>query len=230
MPKTDSISLIADIEQHQLMAAVRTDTPEKALKAAAACIDGGFRFVEITFSVPGADTVIAELNRRQDAVVGAGTVLSIDEAKLALKAGAKYIVSPNCDEEVIKFAKKQDVVSIAGACTPTEIYNAYKAGGDIIKLFPFVEIGGFNFLKAIRGPFPFIKYMLCGGANLENFTNYLEAKASAILIGSAVLRRDLVAKDDWLSISALARQFVLKRDEWRKKVNMQCTGIITDNA
>lgn len=217
MPKTDSNSLIADIEQHQLMAAVRTDTPEKALNAAAACIDGGFRFVEITFSVPGAESVIAELSQRKDAIIGAGTVLNISEAKSALKAGAAYIVSPNCDEEVIKFAKKEGVVSIPGACTPTEIYNAYKAGGDIIKLFPFLEIGGFNFLKAIRGPFPFIKYMLCGGANMENFPNYLEAKASGILIGSAVLRRDLVAKEDWASISEFARQFVLRRDELREK-------------
>ena len=217
MSETNSDTLIAELELHQLMSAVRTDTPEKALGAAEACIDGGFRFVEITFSVPGAEGVIEELSRRKNAVIGAGTVLSISEAKRALKAGAAYIVSPNADERVIKFVKKEGVVSIPGACTPTEIYRAHKAGGDIIKLFPFVEIGGLDFLKAVRGPLPFIKYMLCGGVNFENFEKYLEAKASGILVGSSVLRRELVSAEDWISIAALAREFVLRRDKWREK-------------
>src|SRR5208337_4818874 len=120
MPGTNSDTLIAEIELHQLMVAVRTDTPEKALRAAEACIDGGFMFVEITFSVPGVEGVIEELSRRKDAVVGAGTVLSVSEAKRALKAGAAYIVSPNVDERVIRFVKKEGIVSIPGACTPTE--------------------------------------------------------------------------------------------------------------
>src|SRR5208337_2390203 len=217
MPGTNSDTLIAEIELHQLMSAVRTDTPEKALRVAEACIDGGFRFVEVTFSVPDAEGVIAELSRRKNAVIGAGTVLSISEAKRALKAGAAYIVSPNADESVIKFTKKEGVVSIPGACTPTEIYSAYKAGGDIIKLFPFVEIGGLDFLKTIRGPLPFIKYMLCGGVNFENFEKYLEARASCILVGSSVLRREFVAAEDWGSIAGLAREFVLRRDKWRNK-------------
>ncbi len=215
MSEINSDSLIAEIELHQLMSPIRTDTPEKALRVAEACINGGFRFVEITFSVPDAEGVIAELSRRKDAVIGAGTVLSISEAKRALKAGAAYIVSPNAYESVIKFTKKEGVVSIPGACTPTEIYSAYKAGGDIIKLFPFVEIGGLDFLKTIRGPLPFIKYMLCGGVNFENFEKYLEARASCILVGSSVLRREFVAAEDWASIAGLAREFVLRRDKWR---------------
>lgn len=212
-------TLIAGIEQHQLMLAVRTDTPEKALRAAEACIDGGFRFVEITFSVPGAEAVIEELSRKNNAVIGAGTVLGISEAKRALKAGAKYIVSPNVDERVIRFVKKEGVISIPGACTPSEIYKAYRAGGDIIKLFPFVEIGGLDFLKAVRGPFPFVKYMLCGGANIENFERYLEARAAGILIGTAVLKRDLVAAGDWTSMAELARKFVMMRDKWKEAMN-----------
>jgi 2-dehydro-3-deoxyphosphogluconate aldolase/(4S)-4-hydroxy-2-oxoglutarate aldolase len=216
MPIAGNSALIAEIEQHQLVAAVRTDTPEKALQAAGACIDGGIRFVEVTFSVPGAEEVIAELVRRKDAVIGAGTVLRIEEARLALKAGAEYIVSPNTDELLIQFVKKEGIVSIPGASTPTEIYNAYRAGGDIIKLFPFNEIGGLDFLKAVRGPLPFIRYMLCGGVNPDNFEKYLEAGASGILVGSSILRRDLVAAENWSSITDLARQFVVRRDKWKK--------------
>lgn len=199
------------------MTAIRTGSPEKALKAAGACIDGGFRFVEITYTVPGAEDVIKELSRRKDAVIGAGTVLSTGEAKRAARAGAAYIVSPNVDEKVIGFAKKEGLVSIPGALTPTEIYRAYKAGGDIIKLFPFVEMGGLDFLKAVRGPYPAIKYMLCGGVNLGNVDAYLDAGAAGILIGRAVLPRELLEKEEWSSIAGLARRFVVRRDKWRKK-------------
>jgi 2-dehydro-3-deoxyphosphogluconate aldolase/(4S)-4-hydroxy-2-oxoglutarate aldolase len=207
------MTLIERIEKYQLMVAVRTDTPEKAYRAAAACVEGGIRFVEVTFSVPDADEVIKKLSRDKRVTVGAGTVLSVDEAKKALHAGAEYIVSPNFDEEVVAFTKKQGAVSIPGACTPTEIYRAHTAGGDIIKLFPFVEIGGLGFLRVIRGPFPFIRYMLCGGVNLDNIGAYLSAKAAGILIGSAIIRKDLVNAGDWPAITGLARSFVLKTEE-----------------
>jgi 2-dehydro-3-deoxyphosphogluconate aldolase / (4S)-4-hydroxy-2-oxoglutarate aldolase len=208
---------IEDLKRNQLMVAVRTGSAEDAYHAAMACVEGGIRFIEITFSVPGADEVIGRMSRDERVVVGAGTVLTTDDARKALKAGASYLVSPTFDEDVLTFAKKEGVVSIPGACTPTEIYRAYKAGGDIIKLFPFVEIGGLDFLKAIRGPLPFVRYMLCGGATLENISKYLAADATAILIGSAIIRRDLVAAKDWASIAGLARSFVGKVKDSRTK-------------
>jgi 2-dehydro-3-deoxyphosphogluconate aldolase/(4S)-4-hydroxy-2-oxoglutarate aldolase len=208
---------IKDLKEHQLMVAVRTESAEDAYHAAMACAEGGIRFIEITFSVPGADEVIGRMCKDERVVVGAGTVLDKDDAKKALKAGASYLVSPIHDEEVVAFAKKEGVVSIPGACTPTEVYRAHKAGGDIIKLFPFVEIGGLDFLKAIRGPLPSVRYMLCGGANLENIGKYLAADATAILIGAAIIRRDLVKARDWDSIADLARSFVRKVEESRIK-------------
>ncbi len=105
-------------------------------------------------------------------------------------------------------------MSVPGACTPTEIYRAYKAGGDIIKLFPFVEIGGLGFLKAVRGPLPFVNYMLCGGCNLENVSKYLAAEAAGILIGTAIIRRDLVAAKDWKAIAGLARTFTASVEDF----------------
>ncbi len=205
--------LIKNLKKHQLMVAVRTETAEDAYHAAAACVEGGIRFIEITFSVPGADEVIRRLSGDERVAVGAGTVLSVDEARRALTAGASYIVSPNFDEDVVRFTKKEGVVSIPGACTPTEIYRAHKAGGDIIKLFPFVEIGGLDFLKAIRGPLPFVRYLLCGGATLDNVSQYLAADAAGILIGTAIIRRDLIAATDWKAIAGLAGSFVQKVEE-----------------
>jgi len=200
--------LIKELHKHQLMVAVRTKTPDQAYRAALACIEGGIKFIEITFSVPDAAEIIGKLSADPRAEVGAGTVLNAGDVRKALRAGARYIVSPNFDEEVVKLTKKEGAVSVPGACTPTEIYRAYKAGGDVIKLFPFAEIGGLDFLRVIRGPFPYINYMLCGGVKLDNISGYLSARAAGILVGSAILRRDLIESSDWPSISAIARKFV----------------------
>jgi 2-dehydro-3-deoxyphosphogluconate aldolase/(4S)-4-hydroxy-2-oxoglutarate aldolase len=202
------MNFIEDFKKHQLMVAIRTATPEQAYMAASACIEGGIKFIEITFSVPDADEVIRRLGKDTRCAIGAGTVLNVGDAKKALIAGAGYIVSPNFDEEVISFTKSEGAVSIPGACTPTEIYRAYKAGADIIKLFPFAEIGGLDFLKVIRGPFPYINYMLCGGVKPDNISGYLAARAAGILVGSAIIKRELVESAQWPSITGLARKFV----------------------
>lgn len=209
--------MIEGLHKHQLMVAVRTETPDQAYRAAVACIEGGIKFIEITFSVPDATDVIGKLSSDPRAEVGAGTVLNTADVKKALRAGARYIVSPNFDEEVVKFTKKEGAVSVPGACTPTEIYGAYKAGGDLIKLFPFVEIGGLDFLRVIRGPFPYINYMLCGGVKLDNITGYLSARAAGILVGSAIIRRDLIEASDWPSITVIARKFVETVEEFYGK-------------
>lgn len=207
------MNVIDMMERHQLTVAVRTDTPGEAYEAAVACIKGGIRLVEITFTVPEAVEVIEKISRIDGVAVGAGTVLSLDDAKKALAAGASYIVSPNSDTEIVKFTKKEGVVSIPGACTPTEIYRAHRAGADIIKLFPFVQLGGLGFLKAIRGPFPFIKYMLCGGANMENISDYVAAGAAGILVGSAIIKPELVKRQDWSGITELSRAFTEKVED-----------------
>lgn len=205
-----------NLKKYQLMVAVRTGRPEDAYNAAIACVEGGIKFIEITFSVPEADGVIQRLSRDKRVTVGAGTILSVQDARKALKAGASYLVSPNFDEDVVKFTKKEGAVSVPGACTPTEICRAHKAGGDIIKLFPFVEIGGLAFLKAIRGPLPFVSYMLCGGATLDNINGYLAADAAGVLIGTAIMRQDLIAAKDWDGITGLAKSFTEKVEEFRR--------------
>ncbi len=206
--------MIKELHRHQLMVAVRTETPDQAYRAAVACIEGGIKFIEITFSVPDAAEVIGKLSADPRAEVGAGTVLNTGDVKKALRAGARYIVSPNFDEEVVALTKREGAASVPGACTPTEIYRAYKAGGDVIKLFPFAEIGGLDFLRVIRGPFPYINYMLCGGVKLDNISGYLEAQAAGILVGSAIIRRDLIAASDWPSITEIAAKFVRKVEDF----------------
>lgn len=214
----DSLTTIKRLERYQLVVVVRTDTPEDAYMAAEACIKAGVRLIEITFSVPDASRVIEKLKVHKGVTLGAGTVLSIKEAKKAIKAGASYIVSPHLDEEIIKFTKKEGAVSIPGASTPTEIYRGYKAGGDIIKLFPFVEIGGLNFLKTIRGPLPFLKYMLSGGVTLSNISDYLKANVSGVIIGSSIIKSEFVRAKDWKSITETSRIFVKKTETVMKQL------------
>jgi 2-dehydro-3-deoxyphosphogluconate aldolase/(4S)-4-hydroxy-2-oxoglutarate aldolase len=199
---------IEQIEKYQLVVVIRTETPEQAFEAARACISGGVKLVEITFSVPDAHEVIKNIVSTEGVTVGAGTVLSIVEARRALDAGASYIVSPHLDEEIVRFTTDAGVVSIPGACTPTEILRAHRAGADIVKLFPFVEMGGLKFLKTIRGPLPFIKYMPSGGVTIENFQEYLDASVSGIIVGSGIIRPELVKAGDWQGMKDLAEKFV----------------------
>ena len=198
---------IEDIERHQLVVVIRTDTPEEAYMAARACIEGGVKLVEITFSVPDAHEVIKRLSPTGGVTIGAGTVLNLNDADLAIKAGAAYVVSPHLDEGIVRFTKDNGAVSIPGACSPTEILRAHRAGADIVKLFPFVEMGGLKFLKTIRGPLPFIKYMPSGGVTLENFRDYLASSVSGIIVGSAIIRRELIKAEDWQGVRELASKF-----------------------
>ncbi len=202
------MNTVESIEKHQLVVVIRTETPDQAYEAARACIEGGVKLVEITFNVPDAHEVIGKIASTEGVTVGAGTVLSISDAKMALEAGASYIVSPHLDEEIVRFTKEAGTVSIPGACTPTEILRAHRAGADIVKLFPFVEMGGLRFLKTIRGPLPFIKYMPSGGVTDENYQEYLDASVSGIIVGSAIIKTDLVKTGDWQGIRALAEKFV----------------------
>lgn len=202
------MTVVEQIEKHQLVVVIRTDTPEEAYEVARACIKGGVRLIEITFSVPGADDVIKNLSVIEDITLGAGTVLDMSDARRALTAGATFIVSPHVDEEIVKFTKSRGAVSIPGAATPTEILKAYNAGADIIKLFPFVEMGGLNFLRAIRGPMPFARFMPSGGVTLENFSDYLAANVSGIIVGSAIINREFVKAGNWNAIEELSRSFV----------------------
>jgi 2-dehydro-3-deoxyphosphogluconate aldolase/(4S)-4-hydroxy-2-oxoglutarate aldolase len=199
---------VEKIEKQKLVVVIRTDTPDEALEAALACIKGGVRLVEITFSVPEAEGVIERLVDIEGVTVGAGTVLDIADAEKALRAGASYVVSPHLDEEIVRFTKSGGAVSVPGASTPTEILKAHRAGGDIIKLFPFVEMGGLKFLKTIRGPLPFIKYMPSGGVTLDNVTEYLAAGVSGIIVGSSIIKREFVKTGDWGAITELSRSFV----------------------
>ena len=183
----DRTKLIPELHASRLVAVVRSRSADDALELAHAAADGGIKFVEITFSVPGALDVIKELTRRAGLHVGAGTVLAPQQAERAIGVGAEFIVSPSLELNLISLCHTAGVACIPGAATPTEIIAAWRARADLVKIFPADLVGGPNFIQQMQGPFPDVRFMVSGGVSLKNVTAYVQAGVIGICLGSAYL-------------------------------------------
>lgn len=202
------VSTLELIKKHRIFAVIRADSVDEALEFAEGCINGGLRLIEVTFSFPGAEEVIAELSRREGIVTGAGTVLDTGMADKALRAGARFLVSPHTDTDLIAFGKKNGLPVIQGAFTSSEIVNAWKSGVDMVKIFPVSAIGGPKYVKAIKEPLPFVEIMTTGGINPDNLLDFIDAGTSAVGVSGALLGGSKVI--DAAVIAENARKFVRK--------------------
>ncbi len=162
------------MEHERVSAIIRANDQTLAADAMSAAIDGGFRMVEFTLTIPGAMELIKSFSKRTDLLVGAGTVLSRGQAREAVDAGASFLVSPIVDPEVIEEAGRLDVPCMPGAFTPTEMQTAHRLGADFIKVFP-APPGGVAFLEAIRLPLPHLRLFPTAGPTPDNFIEYLNA-------------------------------------------------------
>jgi 2-dehydro-3-deoxyphosphogluconate aldolase / (4S)-4-hydroxy-2-oxoglutarate aldolase len=192
-----------------IMPAVRAGVKELALFAAETLHDSGIPVVEITQTVPNAVDVIAQLTKRYPhLIVGAGTVLDTETAQRCLDAGAGFISSPGLVLEVVEFTLKNEVVAIPGALTPSEVIAGWKAGADLVKIFPCAQMGGDQYIRALKTPLPQIPLIASGGINLLNAANFIVAGASVLGIGSELMPKDalLARRDYW--IRELARRFI----------------------
>jgi len=190
---------------------IRCDSPGVAVRVTEVLIAAGLRVAEITLTVPNAIDAIARLARRtgeQRALIGAGTVTTADAARDAIRAGAEFIVSPCLIPEVIDVATAEHVPVIPGALTPTEILQAFRAGGDLVKVFPAGSLGGPAYIKALRGPFPDLPLVPTGGVDLDNVADFMRAGATAVGVGSELISRDALARGDYDEIGRRAEQFV----------------------
>jgi 2-dehydro-3-deoxyphosphogluconate aldolase/(4S)-4-hydroxy-2-oxoglutarate aldolase len=197
------------IEQVGIMPSIRVDAAELALFAAETVYEAGIPVVEITMTVPGAIEVIAQLTQNYPKfVVGAGTVLDVETAKRCLDAGARFITSPGLVPEVLEFTLSKKAVAIPGALTPSEVIAAWRAGGDFVKIFPCAQVGGDQYIRALKVPLPQIPLIASGGVNQLTATNFIYAGASSIGIGSELMPRKALAtrQDRW--IHELARRFL----------------------
>lgn len=170
---------LAAIAETRLGAIIRTNDRQRAADAMRAAVAGGFRMIEFTLNTPGALELIAEFAADEDLIVGAGTVMSAADVRAAVSAGARFVVSPHCDAEVISETRRADAVSIPGTYTPTEMVAARKLGADIVKLFPApADIAGY--VRQIVGPLPELRIFPTAGVNAENFVDILRAGAFGV--------------------------------------------------
>jgi 2-dehydro-3-deoxyphosphogluconate aldolase/(4S)-4-hydroxy-2-oxoglutarate aldolase len=199
----------ARIQEVGIMPSVRVDAAELALFAAETVYDAGIPVIEITMTVPKAIEVISQLTQNYPKfIVGAGTVLDAETAARCVGAGARFLTNPGLIPEVLEFALKSDVVAIPGALTPTEVIAAWKAGADYVKIFPCAQLGGDQYIRALKIPLPQIPLIASGGVNQLTATNFIFAGASSLGIGSELMPPQALLKrrDQW--IHELARRFI----------------------
>jgi len=202
---------VADlIRAEMFIPVVRVATTQEALAVADALKSGGAKLIEVTFTVRGALEVIRELKQRywNEIVLGAGTVLNVESAHDALLAGAEFLVSPAFDVDVVRFARESNRLVIPGAMTPTEILNAWRAGADMVKVFPAGRLGGPDYIKSIRGPLPDIPLVPTGGVDLHTAASYIKAGAAALGIGGELVDKKAVAEKRFDMIIESTKAFI----------------------
>ncbi|MGI6701812.1 MAG: bifunctional 2-keto-4-hydroxyglutarate aldolase/2-keto-3-deoxy-6-phosphogluconate aldolase [Christensenellales bacterium] len=179
--------IITKIKESGLVAVIRAATPDEALKITRACIEGGVSAIELTFTVPGAENIIQALIKECSGgiIIGAGTVLDPETARIAILKGAEYIVSPSVNLDTIKLCNRYRVPVMPGVMTPTEAVTALEAGADILKIFPGGLFGP-KVIKDFKGPLPQADFMPTGGVTVENAAEWIKAGAVALGAGSAL--------------------------------------------
>lgn len=193
-----------------LIPVVRAASADEAVRAVEAIKEGGVPILEITMTVPGAVRVIEEVARRYgtEAVVGAGTVLDAETARVCIMAGAQFILSPSLNLDMIACCKRYGVPVVPGALTPTEVVAAWQAGADAVKVFPAGNVGGASYIKALKGPLPQIDLVPTGGVSLKTAADFIRAGSSALGVGTDLVDTKALREGQAHMITERARQFV----------------------
>jgi 2-dehydro-3-deoxyphosphogluconate aldolase/(4S)-4-hydroxy-2-oxoglutarate aldolase len=199
-----------------LVAVIRAENPDQAARIADACALGGITALEITFTVPGAAGVIEHLARKcsKEILLGAGTVLDPETARIAILAGAHFVVSPALNPGTARLCNRYQVPYMPGAATIGEVIAGMECGADIVKVFPGDTLGP-AFVKAVRGPLPQAQLMPTGGVSVENVRQWIDAGSVAIGVGGNLTAG--AKTGDFASITHIARQFVDKIKEARAR-------------
>ena len=192
-----------------IVAVVRFSDPDPLVEVIDALAAGGVTVAEVTLTVPDALAVINAARKKlaDRVLLGAGTVLDPETARMAILAGAEFLVAPALNLDVIKVCRRYDKLVMPGAFTPTEVLTAWEAGADIVKVFP-ADVVGPAFFKALRGPLPQVKLMPTGGVDLTTSGEFLKAGAVCLGVGGQLVDPKLVAAGDFAAITSLARQYV----------------------
>jgi 2-dehydro-3-deoxyphosphogluconate aldolase/(4S)-4-hydroxy-2-oxoglutarate aldolase len=208
--------LLSQLLKNGIFAVIRMDDNKKLFKVIDSISKGGIKNIEITMTVPNAEGIIKELVKSvsDDVIIGAGTVLSVDETLKVISAGAKFVVSPILDLDIIKVCKDKNIPVAPGCYTPTEILKGWNAGAEIIKVFPATSLGP-KYFKDVHAPLPFIRMMPTGGVTIDNVKEWVDAGACAVAIGSDLLNKKLIADENYSALTERAAQLVKNYSEVR---------------
>jgi 2-dehydro-3-deoxyphosphogluconate aldolase / (4S)-4-hydroxy-2-oxoglutarate aldolase len=199
----------ARIEEIAIIPAVRVSTAEDALFAAEAVATAGIPIVELTMTVPGATDVIATIRKHYPKViVGAGTVHEIDTARRCLDAGAQFLTSTGIDVAIVEYALRAQVLVFPGVLTPTEVMAAHKAGCDLVKVFPCSQVGGASYIRALKPPFPQMRFIASGGVTQSTAAEFIHAGATALGVGGELIPQKAIERREGNWIRELARRFM----------------------
>ena len=200
--------IVSGIEAEGLVAIVRVRRPELTLPLAKALVAGGIRAVELTMSIPNALEAVRTIDRElgDKILLGVGTVIDDDTCRAAIDAGAKYIISPITRLSLVAAAHALDRPVMLGAYTPTEAQAAHEAGSDFVKIFPADTLGP-SYIKSLLAPLPHLRIVPTGGVNLDTMEAYLAAGSAALGTGSALLKKEIIAGENWGELERLAKRF-----------------------
>jgi len=201
--------IIGQLTRPGIIAVVRAQRADQVIPLAEALVAGGVIAVEITMTTPEAITAIRAASTRlgERALIGVGTVLDAETGRAAIDAGAQFVVSPIGRQELIPLAHQAGKPVMLGAYTPTEAQLAHEAGADFIKIFPADSLGP-DYLKALRAPLPHLPLVPTGGVTLENVGHFFRAGCPAVGVGSTLISKDMLAHDDWPTLTRRATEFV----------------------
>jgi 2-dehydro-3-deoxyphosphogluconate aldolase / (4S)-4-hydroxy-2-oxoglutarate aldolase len=196
--------VLVAIKAAQVVGVLRADSSQSAIEASLAAVAGGLRVVELTFTTPNLTEAIEHLKNvlPNDVLLGAGTVLNLQQARAAVLAGATFLVSPHLSESILAFAQSEHILYIPGVVTPTEMMRATELGATALKLFPAESSGGVAYLKDILAPLPHLQIMVTGGIQPSQTKAYLEAGAVAVGLGSYFFPKAAIATQDWEAVQA----------------------------
>jgi 2-dehydro-3-deoxyphosphogluconate aldolase/(4S)-4-hydroxy-2-oxoglutarate aldolase len=213
--------ILKRVEEIGVIPVVRATSAEEAIAVAEAIGEGGIPVLEITMTVPGAVTVIAELSKRfgDHVLVGAGTVLDPETASNCINAGAQFVVSPALNLRTIELCNREGIAIFPGALTPTEVVTAWQAGADAVKVFPCSAVGGPKYLRALKAPLPQIRLVPTGGVSLTTAKDFIAAGAWALGVGADLVNTAAIRSGDRESVVTAARGYIEAVREARATLN-----------
>jgi 2-dehydro-3-deoxyphosphogluconate aldolase/(4S)-4-hydroxy-2-oxoglutarate aldolase len=212
--------IVAKLREIGLVPVLRAESEEQALGIASAIADGGVTVLEITMTVPGAIRVMARLTKeRPDILVGAGTVLDPETARMCMLEGAQFVVSPALNLKTIEMCHRYSIPVLPGALTPTEVVTAWQAGADVIKVFPASALGGAKYLKSLKAPLPQVEMIPTGGVSLATAKEFLEAGSFALGVGADLVDTKAMTEGKPEKITESAKKYLEIVREFRRGRN-----------